>query len=396
MPLRPPIRPLPTAMSRRRFLRLGADAGAGLFLASACGGGGATLRLPDLSEGRNLRLRIDNWPEYIDEETVPRFEEATGIAVTYDEEYADNQSALAEGGVIRRLEQGEVTGYDVIVPTYWVVDRLLARGLVEPIPLERIPNHVNIDPLFLEVPWDRGARYHMPWQAGVTGIASNPAAAGGAAVTSVDRLIHDPVLHGKVGMVTEMREVVGLLMLAKGQDPSRVRADLARAALDDLERIVASGQVRYFAGTEVQQLLPDGTFAACMAWSGDAVQLGFDHPGLSFTIPDEGGIRWFDSMVIPKGALYQRAAADWMNFVYDPANAARITQAVGYISPVIGVRDELARLGGDAAELANDPILFPDAATRRRLFFWSGLDEATEAELQDRFDRISGPLVYGA
>lgn len=385
-----PMPPLPPAMSRRRFLRRGAAAGAGLLLAAACGdAGGASLRLPDLSQGRNRRLRIDNWPEYIDEETVALFEERTGIAVTYDEEYSDNQSALAEGGVIRRLEQGEVTGYDVIVPTYWVVDRLLARGHLEPIPLERIPNHVNVDPLFLEVPWDRGARWHMPWQAGLTGIASNPAAAGGTAVASVDRLIHDPALHGKIGMVTEMREVVGLLMLAKGQDPSRVQPDQARAALDDLERIVGSGQVRYFAGTEIQDLLPDGTFAACMAWSGDAVQLQVDHPGLHFTIPDEGGIRWFDSMVIPKGALYQRAAADWMNFVYDPVNAARITQSVQYISPVLGVQELVG-------PLAANPILFPDAETRRRLYFWSGLDEATEAELQERFDRISGPLLYGA
>jgi spermidine/putrescine transport system substrate-binding protein len=83
------------------------------------------------------------------------------------------------------------------------------------------------------------------------------------------------------------------------------------------------------------------------------------------------------------------AAGDWMNFVYDPANAARITTAVGYVSPVIGVKDVLARAGGDSAKLAASPVLFPDDATRRRLYFWSGTTPAEEAALQARFNTIA-------
>lgn len=388
-------------LTRRQLLGLGAAAGASLLLgATGCATGTAALRPADLSGGHDSSLRIDNWPGYIDPDdkaskgTVARFEKATGIAVTYDEKYADNATALAQGGVIRRLEQGRTTGYDVIVPTYWVVQRLIARGLLQPIPLERIPNHANVDPLFLEVPWDRGARYQMPWQAGFTGIAWNPALTGGKPVSSVQQLIEDRALHGKVGMVTEMREVLGLLMLTKGQDPSRPTADQARAALDRLADIVKSGQVRYFTGTEFQTLLPDKTFAACLAWSGGVVQIQAAHPEIGFQIPDEGGIRWFDSMIIPKGATDVRAAGDWMNFVYDPANAAHITNFVQYISPVMGTGDALRMLGGDQAKLASNPILFPDEQTRRRLYFWSGLDETTEDELQSRFDEITGPLVY--
>lgn len=389
------------SLTRRRFLGLGATAGAALLAGSAGCGGGESLRLPDLSEGRDRRLRIDNWPEYIDTDTpeapgtVARFAKESGIRVAYDEDY-DNQAAFGDGGVLADLSAGRDPGYDLIVPTYWVVDRLVSRGLLEPIPLERIPNHVNVDPQFLEVPWDRGARYHMPWQAGLTGIAWNPEETGGEPVRSIAQLVSDPALRGRVGMVPEMREVVGLLMLTRGQDPSRVDAAQARAALDDLAGIVASGQVKHFAGTEVAELLPNGTFAACLAWSGDVVQLQARYPDLGFAIPDEGGIRWFDSMIIPKGATYRLAAADWMDFVYDPGQAARITAAVQYISPVVGVREELARQGGEAAALARNPILFPDEETRRRLFFWSGLGEATEDELQARFDEITGPLLYGA
>ena len=77
-----------------------------------------------------------------------------------------------------------------------------------------------------------------------------------------------------------------------------------------------------------------------------------------------------------------------MDFVYEPANAAQITAWVQYISPVIGVREELQRLGGDAAELARNPILFPDDETKRRLFTWGGLPVEVEDRLDDRFDAL--------
>jgi spermidine/putrescine transport system substrate-binding protein len=115
-----------------------------------------------------------------------------------------------------------------------------------------------------------------------------------------------------------------------------------------------------------------------------------ERPDIKFVFPAEGGMRWFDSMVIPKGATNVAAAGDWMNFVYDPANAAKITAAVGYVSPVMGVKDVLAAAGGDAAKLAASPVLFPDDATRRRLYFWSGTTPAEEATLQARFTKITG------
>jgi spermidine/putrescine transport system substrate-binding protein len=123
-----------------------------------------------------------------------------------------------------------------------------------------------------------------------------------------------------------------------------------------------------------------------MAWSGDAVQLQLERPDIKFVIPDEGAIQWFDTMVIPTGANNAKGAAEWMNAFYDPVLAAANTQWVQYISPVLGVEDELRSLGGEAAELANNPVLFPDDETRRRLFIWGGLDStADEQDLDDRF-----------
>lgn len=386
-----PTSPTSPPISRRSFLAGAASVGVAT-LAAACGRSLGSAPA-DLSAAHDTRLRILNWPQYIDEDaggapgTVSRFQQQTGIRVTYSDAYADNDYGL--GKVFRpTLEKGRPTGFDLIVPTYWVVAQLLERGLLDPVPLERVPNHVNIDPALLGMAWDRGARFHMPWQVGITGIAYNPALTGKAIGAFADLL--DPALKGKVGMVSEMREVVGLFMLAGGDDPSRATFDTADAALGRLESVQARGQVAKFTGNEYVDSLKSGEFAACLAWSGDVVQLQKERPDIRFVIPAEGGIRWFDSMIIPRGASNVAAAADWMNFVYDPANAARITAAVQYVSPVVGVQEELARQGGEGAQLAANPVLFPDDATRRRLRFWSGTTTDEEARLQARFDRITG------
>ena len=377
--------------SQRGFTRRQVLAAGAALLAGAAGC--TVLRDGDESQQPGGVLRVLNWPDYIDTGdggspgTVTRFEQATGSSVDYVEEYNGNEEAFSE--VFEpTLGRGRPTGFDLVVPTYWAVARLLQRGWLEQVPIERVPNHVNIDPAFLGMPWDRGARYHMPWQVGITGIAYNPALVHREIRAVAD--LFDPVLRGRVGMVSEMRETVGLVMLTQGADPSRATLPAAHSALDKLEAAEADGQIARFTGNEFVDALVNGEFAACLAWSGDVIQLQRDRPDIRFVIPAEGGIRWFDSMVIPERAANPLGAADWMNFVYNPANAARITQAVQYISPVLGVSEELRRAGGQGAALADNPILFPDDETRRRLYFWSGLDAEAEDELQARFSGITG------
>lgn len=376
-----------TVLSRRRFLALSAAVAGGAVALPGCDAGG------DDQTPAGRRLRVLNWPDYIDPDgddgtagSVRRFSEAAGIEVDYVEEYEENEAAFAE--VFEpTLGRGRPTGFDIVVPTYWAVSRMLDRGWLQPIPIEGVPNHVNVDPAFLGMPWDRGARFHMPWQIGITGIAYNPALVGGE-IRAVEDLFR-PNLRGRVGMVSEMRETLGLLMLTQGADPSRATEAAAEAALDRLEELRAIGQVARFTASEFTDALKTGEFAACLAWSGDIVQLQAERPDIRFVIPVEGAIRWFDSMVIPKYAANPAGAAAWMDFAYHPTNAARITQAVQYISPVLGVREALVAQGGEAAALADNPILFPDDATRRRLYFWTGLDADVESRLQERFSAIT-------
>ena len=317
---------------------------------------------------------------------MARFEQSSRLDVDYSDEYPSNTDAYSDI-FAPNLSRGRGVGWDLVVPTYWLASRLVASDWLEPLPLELVPNHVNLEPTFLTMPWDRGARFQMPWQAGLTGIAYNPALTGREVRSLAD--LFDPAFRGRVGMVTEMRETVALTMALQGADPSRPTQAAAERALDKLEAAKRDGQIREFTGNEFRDRLRDGDFALCLAWSGDIVQLQRERPDIRFVIPDEGGMQWFDTMVIPRHAENAAGAARWMNFVYDPVNAARITAAVQYISPVIGVRDELRKLGGDAAQLADSPILFPDDETRQRLYTWGGLPADVEDALDARFTTLT-------
>jgi spermidine/putrescine transport system substrate-binding protein len=374
----------PHRLSRRSFL---GGVVASTIAVAGCGSGG---RREEVSS--SSRLKVLSWTDYIDTDepgapgTVARFEQFARLAVDYSDEYPSNTEAFSDL-FAPNLARGRGVGWDVVVPTYWLAARLVARDWLEPLPLELIPNHVNLEPTFLTMPWDRGARFHLPWQAGLTGIAYNPALTRREVRSLAD--LFDPAFRGRVGMVTEMRETVALTMALQGDDPSRPTQQSAERALEKLEAAKRDGQIREFTGNEFRDRLSDGSFALCLAWSGDIVQLQRDRPDIRFVIPDEGGMQWFDTMVIPKHADNAEGAARWMNFVYDAANAARVTASVQYISPVMGVRDELRKLGGDATQLADSPILFPDDETRQRLFTWGGLAADVEDALDARFTTLT-------
>jgi spermidine/putrescine transport system substrate-binding protein len=317
--------------------------------------------------------------------TVDRFSEAAGVDTTYSETWNDNNEAYGKE-FANYLEGGNPTPWDIACPTNWMAARLKRNGWIAPLPFHLIPNYVNLEPQYLNLGWDRGAKYHLPWQAGITGIAYN-ASVTGRELTSVADLF-DPEFRGRIGLFTEMRDTLGLVMLSQGNDPTVATEDDMNEALDAIEEANESGQIRRFTGNDYLQDIDNGNFAACVAWSGDILQS--TNPDVRFVVPEEGAMSWFDTMVIPVGADNGVAAARWMDFVYDPVNAARITAWVQYVSPVIGVREELEKLGGDAAALAESPLLFPDDETKARLSVFADLDEDVDQRITDRFVTITG------
>lgn len=395
-------------MSRRQLLAragaLGASSVSLSALLAACGsdddgdtGSPATDAPPDTAaetpttlDGGGNSLFFENWPEYIDPTedglmgTVDRFMEASGVEMNYTETYNDNVEYFAK--IQPLLGTGKTIDPDIIAPTSWLVGRLINLGWLDKLPIQQIPNLRNVR-LDLEHPsWDPSGEYSLPWQTGFAGIAYNIDATGRELKSTED--LFDPAFNGKIGMLTEMRDTMGLLMLADGVDISTVDSfEQAANAFDRLEAAKNDGQIRRFTGNDYLNDLSTGNFAACIGWSGDVVQLAVENPSVRFVIPEEGGTSWADSMVMPKGAKNRDAAAKWMDFVYDPVQAAQITAWVQFVSPVRGVRDELVKID---PELAENPLLFPDDETVARTHAFANLAEDVEAEYDARFAAITG------
>jgi spermidine/putrescine transport system substrate-binding protein len=349
-------------LTRNELLRRGAAGGALLAfpsLIAACGGGDGGGGGEDGGELKTV-LNFSNWPFYIDVDkptTLQKFTEQSGIKVNYFEDINDNAEYFAK--VQGPLSQGNGIDRDIFVFTdnSRFPGLLVNEGWVQELDKELIPNITNLVDAQASPPFDPDRTYSLPWQSGMTGIAWNPDLTG--PVTSVQQLLEDPKLKGKVTMLQEMADSVGLVLLQNGDDPGAVTDDSFNKAIDTVQAAVDSGQIRRFTGNDYAQPLATGDLAAAVAWSGDIVQLLADNPDLEWAIPESGGMIWTDNMLIPTGGSVPTAST-YMNYVYDPVVAAQIAAYVNYVTPVKGAKEELAK---SDPETAANPLIFPDDET---------------------------------
>ena len=381
--------PLPSSQSGRRlFLQRLAATAAGAVLAptllQACKGSGSG------NGNGSGELVMSTFPLYIDPDapgapgSVSRFRRDTGIQLRYLEDINDTRQFFAR--IRPQLAAGRPLVQDLMVLPSWMAQRLIGLGWLEPLPLALVPNIRNLVPYLANPPWDPQQRYSLPWQSGIAGIAYNIKATG-RELARIDDLF-DPALRGRVSALLEMRDTMGLLLLADGQDISQPTWAAAQPSFARLEQARKDGQIRRFTGNDYQNDLLAGNLAACIGWSGDVAQLVLEQPDLRFVVPESGGVLWSDVMLMPKGAQHRREAAAWMNWVYEPVEAARIAAAVQYISPVVGVRQQLAKDPATAALAANE-LMFPDGAMQQRLHSFGPLSESEEARWEERFVSIT-------
>jgi spermidine/putrescine transport system substrate-binding protein len=279
--------------------------------------------------------------------------------VQYTEDINDNASYF--GKIQGPLSQGQSIDRDIVVLTdnSRFPGLLIDKGWAEKLDKSAIPNIKNLQPALQHPSFDPNREYSLPWQSGMTGIATNTKLTGGKPVTSMDTLLEDPKFKGKVTLLTEMADTMSLVMLANGDDPTKVTDQSFNAAYDRIKKAVDSGQVRQFTGNDYAAPLSKGDLMAAMSWSGDVVQLSADNANLVWNLPESGGDIWTDNMLIPKGGDVFTAST-YMNFVYDPKIAAQIAAYVNYVTPVKGAKEEAAKID---PKLADNPLIFPDDET---------------------------------
>jgi spermidine/putrescine transport system substrate-binding protein len=385
-------------VTRRRLLAgsaAGAAALAAAPLLSACGTKAPTKEsqpaVPDLSDTDKV-VNFSNWSLYIDTDeknesehpTLDGFTTRTGIDVHYTEDINDADVLYAK--LLPTMRAGQDTGYDIIVPTEDVATKWIRGGYIEELDKAQLPNVTKNLLASLQHPeWDKERTYTVPWQSGCTGIAYNGAVT--SKVGSISELLTRPDLKGKVALLHDWRDTVPLVMLEQGVDLATFTDDQFYAALEMVQKAVDSGQVRAFTGNNYTELLANKAVHACLAWSGDVVQLQYDEPKMQYQIPEAGQLIWADAMVIPQKAQHRKNAHSLMNYYYDPEVAALVSAYVQYICPVEGARAVMEKID---PELVDNPLVFPDDAFLATTHSSRLVDEETQKTYTTAWSKVTG------
>lgn len=313
----------------------------------------------ELSEGSKSgkgTITVYNWGEYIDPDLIKQFEEETGIKVIY-ETFDSNE------GMMGKIEQGG-TAYDITAPSEYMVEMMAEKNLLLPIDYSKVPNIKHIDPYFLDLPFDPGNQYSVPYFWGTVGIAFNPTLLEGQTFESWDDL-WDPSLKQRVILVDSARETVGMALNSFGYSLNSTNLGELREATDKLKAL--SPNVKAVIGDEVTQLMVNNEAAVSLTWSGQAADMMYENEDIDYVVPQEGSNLWFDNLVIPKTAKNIDGAHAFINFMLDPEVAAQNADYVGYSTPNVTALDLMD------PEVVEDERFYPDEETRSHLEVYKNL-----------------------
>ena len=375
---------LGTQISRRAVLAGAGGVGAAGLLA-ACGGG-------DGASAENT-VRWSNWPLYLDfdEEsktypTLVKFSEQTGIEAKYFEDYNDNDEFY--GKVQAQLKLGEDIGYDVVTPTDWMAARWIRLGYTQKYDAANIPNKVNILDSLASPSYDPNRESTLTWQ-GIMGgfgwnVEKNP-----KGVRTIEDLF-SPANKGKIVVLSEMRDTVGIILLSQGVNLQTVTEDQFMNAVDFLAKKIADGWIRGVKGNEYAEDLTSGDATAVIGWSGDMFILKSENEGkFDFAVPESGGTISGDNMMIPSTATAEAKAnaEKLINYYYEPAVAAEVAAYVNYVCPVKGAQAEMEKID---PELAKSEFIFPTDKMMSNLNVFRSLSPTEESTWTEAFQKAAG------
>jgi spermidine/putrescine transport system substrate-binding protein len=286
-----------------------------------------------------------------------------------------------------QLESGQSIDRDIVVLTDWMAALWIQSGFAAPLDKALIPNSANLDPAYLGVSFDPERKYTLPWFSGFGAFGWNKAllqeTLGTDTLTSLDQL-WDPKLKGRITVLSEMRDTMGIIMAWQGADPSNFTDEQFQAGIAEFQSQIDSGQIRQVAGNDYIAALETGDVIAVIGWSGDMFQLGED---FGVGLPETGGMLWTDNMLVPSVAQHKKNAEAVMNYYYDPVVAAEVAAYVQYISPVAGAKEAMADID---PSLVDNQWIFPDAATLDNSYVFMTLTPEQDVAYQREFQKAIG------
>lgn len=307
-------------------------------------------------------LNLYNWTTYIDPDVIKQFEQKFNAKVKYDT-FESNESLYA------KIKAGN-PGYDIIVPSDYMVKIMVGDKLVENLNLTNIPNRKNLSARFQNLNYDPNNQHSIPYQWGTQGIGYNIKATGG----EIDSwaAMFDPKYKGRVAFLDDMRATLGVIQVYKGFSLNSINKDeinqAKEALIADRENILA------FHPDTGQDLLAQGQVDLVAEYSGDIFQLMEKNPDIRYAIPKEGTIFWTDNLVIPKGAPNKELAEQFINFILEPEVGAKNSNFIKYASPNQAAIDK----GLIDATILKNPSIYPTPEVFTKLKALEDVGDATK------------------
>jgi len=340
-------------------------------LLASCGGcGGGEGGKP--AAGEDQVLNVYNYSDYIAENTVPAFEKASGVKVTYDVFDSDEmvETKLLAGG----------SGYDVVVPTLNFFGRQIQAGVFLPLDKSKIPNLANLDPEIMQriAQQDPGNKYGVPYMVGTTGIGYNvdkvKAAFGSTDIANSWDLVFKPENIAKlkdcgVTILDTPSDLIPIALHYQGEDPhttDTAKIEKAAALIKSIRPYVQN-----FHSSQYVTSLANGSTCLAVGWSGDIIQArdraeeAKNGVHVAYSIPKEGAPQWFDMLAIPKDAKHPENAYKFINYLLTPDVAAANSNFIHYANPVPKATPLV-----DAA-IRNDPTIYPPPEVAAKMFTYS-------------------------
>ncbi len=364
-----------SAVSRRGLLGAGFGAAAAAGLAGCAPPappaalGAAGPKLPEDRSASEKVVRWANWTSYLDynektkrHPTLVAFEKKTGLQATYSEDIDDNDTYFNK--VAPQLRAGQDIGRDIFTFTDWMANRVIREQLCQPLELIRMPHASNLIDSLQEVSFDPGRNHSLTWQSGFAGIGYDRSKVGRDLKTLDDLWSED--LKGRIVVLSEFRDTLGLVMLSQGVDISQGfgKAQFENAVAE-IDKRISDGYIRRVKGNAYLEDLKSGNAIAGIVWSGDlfVLRAETENNHWQFTIPESGGTLWSDNLMVPITSPHRRNAERLIDYYYQPEVAAQVAAWVNYICPVKGAQAEMEKID---PELAKSPFIFPSDAYIRR------------------------------
>lgn len=305
------------------------------------------------------KVVVYNWAEYIPESTLEAFTQETGVKVEYST-YDNNETMYSK----LKLQKGK--GYDVVVPSTYLVSKMRDEGLLQKIDHAKLANLGNLSPDLMDKPYDPGNQYSIPYLWGSTGIGVNAKEIDPSTITAWADL-WDPKWKGQLLLVDDVREVFQMGLEKNGFSTNTTNPDEIKTAYEDLQKLMPN--VLVFNADAPREPFLAGDVNLGMIWSGEVVMAQKENPDIKYIYPKEGASFWVDSFAVPSGAEHVDNALKFIDYMLRPEVAKQVVEEFGYSTPNQAAQALLPD------EIRNNPVIFPPSEVVKKGEFQNDVGE---------------------